>query len=138
MDDQLIGIAVGLGALGLLLFLTFIKTNIVICQPNEIVILTGRKRRASDGSAVGFRVLRGGRNPAKARLSASGADDDTRLAPTGLSTATGSIGTGWAPMLERLVLSGRAEPENHNFPGRRSPGFQCRCGSVLFPAIPRC
>jgi flotillin len=62
MDQaQFIGIAVGLGFLGLLMLIIFIKANMVICQPNEIVILAGRKRKLSDGSVIGYRVIRGGR-----------------------------------------------------------------------------
>ncbi len=62
MDQaQFIGIAVGLGFLGLLVLIIFIKANMVICQPNEIVILAGRKRKLSDGSVIGYRVIRGGR-----------------------------------------------------------------------------
>ncbi|MEE8348428.1 MAG: SPFH domain-containing protein [Acidobacteriota bacterium] len=60
-EDQIFGIVIGLGSLGLLLLLIFIKSNIVICQPNEIVILAGRKRRLPDGSVGGYRVIRGGR-----------------------------------------------------------------------------
>ena len=33
----------------------------IICQPNEIVILSGRKRRQADGSVLGYRIIRGGR-----------------------------------------------------------------------------
>ncbi|MEM8994955.1 MAG: SPFH domain-containing protein [Acidobacteriota bacterium] len=58
---QITGIALGLGGLGVLLVFIFIKTNIVICQPNEIVIISGRKRKTADGGSVGYRILRGGR-----------------------------------------------------------------------------
>jgi flotillin len=62
MDQaQIIGIAIGLGGLALLALIVFIKSNMVICQPNEIVILSGRKRRQEDGSVAGYRVIRGGR-----------------------------------------------------------------------------
>jgi flotillin len=62
MDQaQMIGIAIGLGGLALLALIVFIKSNMVICQPNEIVILSGRKRRQEDGSVLGYRVIRGGR-----------------------------------------------------------------------------
>jgi flotillin len=62
MDQaQMVGIAIGLGGLALLALIVFIKSNMVICQPNEIVILSGRKRRQEDGSVVGYRVIRGGR-----------------------------------------------------------------------------
>lgn len=62
MDQaQLIGISIGLGALALLMILVFIKANMVICQPNEVVVLAGRKRKLPDGSVVGYRIIRGGR-----------------------------------------------------------------------------
>ena len=60
-QDQLVGIVLGMGFLGLLLLLIFIKSNIMICQPNEILILAGRQRRLADGSKRGYRVIRGGR-----------------------------------------------------------------------------
>ncbi len=58
---QILGIALGLGALGTLLVLIFIKSNIVICQPNELVVLAGRQRRTADGKTSGYRIIRGGR-----------------------------------------------------------------------------
>ena len=58
---QIIGIALGLGVLAVFLLIIFIKSNIVICQPNEVVILAGRKRRLKDGTVVGYRIIRGGR-----------------------------------------------------------------------------
>jgi flotillin len=62
MDQaQLIGIALGVGVVVVLLLIVFIKANMVICQPNEVVILAGRKRKLPDGTVVGYRVIRGGR-----------------------------------------------------------------------------
>jgi flotillin len=62
MDQaQLIGIALGVGVLAILLIIVFIKTSMVISQPNEAVILAGRKRKLPDGTVVGYRVIRGGR-----------------------------------------------------------------------------
>jgi flotillin len=62
MDQaQLIGIALGLGTLAVFMIVTFIKSSMVICQPNEVVILAGRKRKLADGTTVGYRVIRGGR-----------------------------------------------------------------------------
>jgi flotillin len=62
MDQaQIIGIAIGVGGLLALSLIGFIKANMVICQPNEIVVLSGRQRRQPDGSRIGYRVLRGGR-----------------------------------------------------------------------------
>lgn len=62
MDQaQLIGIALGVGVLVVFLLIVFVKANMVICQPNEVVILAGRKRKLADGTIVGYRVIRGGR-----------------------------------------------------------------------------
>ncbi len=38
-----------------------VKALIVICLPNEMVVITGRRRAMGDGREVGYRVLRGGR-----------------------------------------------------------------------------
>lgn len=35
--------------------------GIVVCSPNELLVISGRRHRASDGSVVGYRTLRGGR-----------------------------------------------------------------------------
>ncbi len=52
----------GAVALGVVAAITWvIKSLIVICLPNEMVVITGRKRRTSDGREVGYRVLNGGR-----------------------------------------------------------------------------
>lgn len=47
--------------LGFLAVLGIVRANLKICQPNEVLIFSGRKRRLSDGSQVGYRVIRGGR-----------------------------------------------------------------------------
>jgi len=60
-NAQLIGIAIFIGVIAVLAIIIFIKSNIVLCQPNELVVLAGRKRKLADGSKVGYRVLRGGR-----------------------------------------------------------------------------
>lgn len=60
-NPQVIGLAVGLGVLVALALIIFFKSNIVLCQPNQLLILAGRNRKAADGSVVGYRVIRGGR-----------------------------------------------------------------------------
>lgn len=47
-----------LGAIGTFWFLS---SFLCICKPNEVVILTGRKRKNKEGQIVGYRVLAGGR-----------------------------------------------------------------------------
>jgi flotillin len=62
MDNaQFIGIAFFFGVSAFLLLIIFIKSNVVICDPNEIAIISGRQRKGSDGEKIGYRVLRGGR-----------------------------------------------------------------------------
>jgi flotillin len=58
---QIIGLALGLGVVALLALIIFIKANIVLCQPNELVVISGRRRKLADGTTIGYRVLRGGR-----------------------------------------------------------------------------
>lgn len=38
-----------------------VRSLIVICLPNEMVVITGRQRTTTDGRQVGYRVLHGGR-----------------------------------------------------------------------------
>ena len=47
--------------LGTLAVLGIVRANLKICQPNEVLIFSGRKRRLADGSNVGYRVIQGGR-----------------------------------------------------------------------------
>ncbi len=47
--------------LGFLAVLGIIRANLKICQPNEVLIFSGRSRTLSDGSRVGYRVIQGGR-----------------------------------------------------------------------------
>ena len=52
---------VALSIFGVLILIWFINTFIQICKPNEILILSGRKRRIKGGQTVGYRVIFGGR-----------------------------------------------------------------------------
>ena len=38
-----------------------IRANLKICQPNEVLIFSGRRRRLADGTEVGYRIIQGGR-----------------------------------------------------------------------------
>jgi len=44
-----------------LIVLAFIKANLRICHPNEILVFSGKQRRLKDGTVVGYRVIKGGR-----------------------------------------------------------------------------
>lgn len=41
--------------------LGIIRSNLKICQPNEVLIFSGRQRKLATGEEVGYRVIRGGR-----------------------------------------------------------------------------
>ena len=45
----------------LLVVLQFIKANLKICQPNEILIFSGQQRQMPDGTTRGYRTIKGGR-----------------------------------------------------------------------------
>ncbi len=47
--------------LGVLAVVGIVKANLKICQPNEVLIFSGRQRRLEGGGTVGYRVIRGGR-----------------------------------------------------------------------------
>jgi flotillin len=55
------GIWLGIAIIGGLVVLAFIKANLRICHPNEILVFSGKKRRLKDGTEVGYRVSKGGR-----------------------------------------------------------------------------
>jgi flotillin len=40
--------------------IVYLKINLKICDPNEILIFSGKKRRLKTGEVVGYRVIRGG------------------------------------------------------------------------------
>jgi flotillin len=40
---------------------SFVSRFLLICQPNEVIVLSGRRRRLPDGGEVGYRIIRGGR-----------------------------------------------------------------------------
>ncbi len=51
----------GVIIVGFLAILGIIRANLKICQPNEVLIFSGRKRRLASGGVVGYRVVQGGR-----------------------------------------------------------------------------
>lgn len=53
-----------IAAILIVAFLTvlgIIRANLKICQPNEVLIFSGRRRALTDGSSIGYRVIQGGR-----------------------------------------------------------------------------
>ncbi len=62
-ESTLIWVAVGAGIVGfgLLLLIMFIKSFLIVCHPNEVLVFSGSSNRAADGSTRGYRVIFGGR-----------------------------------------------------------------------------
>ena len=48
-------------ALAVLFVILIVRSLIVICPPNRVAVISGRKRTLSDGRTVGYRILKGGR-----------------------------------------------------------------------------
>jgi len=57
----MLGFLIGIIIIVCLLILAFIKANLRICHPNEILVFSGRKRRLKDGTEAGYRIIKGGR-----------------------------------------------------------------------------
>ncbi|MBM4319183.1 MAG: flotillin family protein [Deltaproteobacteria bacterium] len=47
--------------LSLITMMIIIKNMLYICEPNEVLIFSGKRRRLSTGQAVGYRIIKGGR-----------------------------------------------------------------------------
>ena len=55
-------IVAGIGvALAVFFVILIVRSLIVICPPNRVAVISGRKRTLSDGRTVGYRILKGGR-----------------------------------------------------------------------------
>ncbi len=54
-------IIAGVTIAAILTVLGIVRANLKICQPNEVLIFSGKKRVLPDGSTVGYRIIKGGR-----------------------------------------------------------------------------
>ncbi len=54
-------IIAGIIIVGILVVIGIISANLKICQPNEVLVFSGKQRTLGDGSKVGYRVIKGGR-----------------------------------------------------------------------------
>ena len=52
---------ISLGIFATVLLIWFLNSFLCVCKPNEVVILSGRKRQTKGGQEIGYRVLAGGR-----------------------------------------------------------------------------
>lgn len=51
----------GVGFVAFVALLLIVKNVLYVCQPNEVLIFSGRQRRTEDGKLYGYRIIRGGR-----------------------------------------------------------------------------
>ena len=57
----MLGFWIAIVIIAFLIILAFIKANLRICHPNEILVFSGKQRRLKDGTVVGYRIIKGGR-----------------------------------------------------------------------------
>ena len=60
-DPGIPTVPIALSIFFVILIVWFLKSFLRICNPNEILILSGRKHRNKEGQTVGYRVIFGGR-----------------------------------------------------------------------------
>ncbi len=58
---DLILLLAALGAFAIIIIMVIISKLLLIAHPNEVIILSGRKRKLENGDIVGYRTIRGGR-----------------------------------------------------------------------------
>lgn len=51
----------GVGVVAFVALLLIIKNVLYVCQPNEVLIFSGRRRETPEGKAFGYKIIRGGR-----------------------------------------------------------------------------
>ncbi|WP_434423508.1 flotillin family protein [Nannocystis pusilla] len=51
----------GVAGVALVALLLIIKNVLYVCQPNEVLIFSGRQRQTEDGKLFGYKIIRGGR-----------------------------------------------------------------------------
>jgi len=54
-------VSIFLGVLAIMGIIIYIKANMKICEPNEVMIFSGRRFKDKDKKEIGYRVIRGGR-----------------------------------------------------------------------------
>lgn len=65
-------LVISLSILAVAALLIYLKANLKICEPNEILVFSGKKRKLKTGDIVGYRFVRGGiglRTPLLERVS---------------------------------------------------------------------
>ncbi len=61
MDPAAFLVFLFLGFVAFLALVLVVKNSLYVCQPNEVLVFSGRRRRTTDGREVGYRIIKGGR-----------------------------------------------------------------------------
>ena len=61
MNTDVIFAMLGVGIIAFAALLLVIKNVLYVCQPNEVLIFSGRQRQGANGKLYGYRIIRGGR-----------------------------------------------------------------------------
>lgn len=59
--EELIVSLFGIALFAVIVIMVAVSRLLLICHPNEVIVLSGRKRKMADGHVVGYRLIRGGR-----------------------------------------------------------------------------
>ncbi len=101
--------------LGALAVLGIIRANLKICQPNEVLIFSGRRRQLTEGGSVGYRIIRGGRG---FRIPIIEKVDQLQLNTIPIDlTVTNAYSKGGIPLTVRAIANVKiasSEPELNN------------------------
>jgi flotillin len=97
--------------LGILAVLGIIRANLKICQPNEVLIFSGRSRVLTDGSHVGYRVIQGGRG---FRIPIIERVDRLQLNTIPIDlTVTNAYSKGGIPLMVRAIANVKISSSEH-------------------------
>jgi flotillin len=109
------GILIGLAAIGLVLALLIVfwivSRFLVICRPNEVLVISGRGHRLPDGSSVGYKVLHGGRG-FKLPLIEEVNRMDMRLVPVQVEVQN-SYSKGGIPLIVHAIANIKVSSDPH-------------------------
>ena len=91
-----IGILIGVGLLAAFVLFVVIVKLMYICQPNEVLIFSGAKRRMADGRILGYQIIKGGRRVRRPLVEVVDRMDLTNM-PIDLAV-TGAYSKGGTPL----------------------------------------
>ena len=61
MEPALLLVLLFIALVAFVALVLVVKNVLYVCQPNEVLVFSGRKRRTADGREVGYRIIKGGR-----------------------------------------------------------------------------